>query len=215
MLYIFYHVYCDIGALDIVKSQLTNILFSGLYKHVDKIHVFLAGKEEHINTIESMVLGFGDKYSIAEKGINDTTYERFTLEKIANYVTNDDKFCYIHSKGVTHVHDYNNHKSNSVWWWRTYMEYFLFTEYEKRIAELEEWDTTGVNWYDDTPHYSGNMWWCRGDYWLKLPQRIGAAYNDPEFHIGKGNGKHLLIRHSNTDHYMTVYYPINYLDKSV
>ena len=47
--YIFYHIYCNQSTVNIVGDQATKIIFSGLYKDVNKIYCFLTGKKENIN----------------------------------------------------------------------------------------------------------------------------------------------------------------------
>lgn len=108
-IYIFYHIYCNSNTYSIVNDQINKIIFSGLYKKIDKVYVFLTGEEYYINDIKKLVQKSGSKFIIADIGINDKSYERFTLLKIHNYINDNDKFLYIHSKGVS-KNDNNNKK---------------------------------------------------------------------------------------------------------
>jgi hypothetical protein len=189
---VFYHIYCNEKTHDIVKSQIVNIVFSGLYRRVDAINCFLVGTQKNINEVEALLKSSGSKFHIAAKGPNDTSYERFTLLKIKDYIQPQDKFLYIHSKGVS------KEKSDNIFWWKAYMEYFLMTKADECLKKLDTHDTVGVHWlvgaynhdYQVPPHYSGNFWWTKGSYFMKLPSTIESRYTDPESYIGKANPKH-------------------------
>jgi len=192
---VFYHIYCNEKTHDIVKSQIVNIVFSGLYRRVDAINCFLVGSQKNINEVEALLKSSGSKFHIAAKGPNDTSYERFTLLKIKDYIQPRDKFLYIHSKGVS------KEKSDNIFWWKTYMEYFLMTKAEECLKKLDTYDTVGVHWlvgaynhdYQVPPHYSGNFWWTKGSYFMKLPSTIESRYTDPESYISKANPRHYVM----------------------
>ncbi len=180
-IYIFYHIYCNHKTYNIVNDQINKIIFSGLYDRVDKIYVFITGEEDHVDKIKNLIQNSGKKFSIEDIGINDKTYERFTLLKIKNYIKENDKFLYFHSKGVT------NDNPNIIDW-RNLMEYFLIHKYDLCIKELDKYDTVGIN-YIDKLHYSGNFWWTKGSYFMKLSDTIGDDYTAPEDYICTGNPK--------------------------
>jgi hypothetical protein len=179
--YIFYHIYSSHKTYPIVNDQINKIIFSGLYNKVNKIYVFITGEDEHVEKIKNLIERSGKKFSVEDIGINDKTYERFTLLKIKKYINENDKFLYIHSKGVT------NDNPNIVDW-RNLMEYFLIYKYNDCIQMLEDYDTIGIN-YIDNLHYSGNFWWTKGSYFMKLPNEIGDDYTSPEDYICKSNPK--------------------------
>ena len=95
-IYIFYHIYCNEYTLDVIKDQINKIIFSGLYHKCDNIYCFLVGKKEFINICKNYIISCGKKFSIEDIGINDKTYERFTLLKIKKYIKLNDKFLYLH-----------------------------------------------------------------------------------------------------------------------
>ena len=113
-LHIFHHIYCNENTLDILKEQIETIVSSGLYDIIDGIYCFITGSEIYIEQCCELIHKSGNKFSITRKEINDTTYERFTLLKIKEYINQKDKFLYIHTKGV---------KSNTIQvkYWRKYM----------------------------------------------------------------------------------------------
>jgi len=60
------------------------------------------------------------------------------------------------------------------------VEYELFTRHHECIRLLDAWDTVGVNYRSEpAPHYSGNVWWARCDYFLSFDPamlEIGSAH---------------------------------------
>jgi len=219
--YIFYHIFCNNNTADIARDQCLRILFSNLYKRVDNIYCFLAGDPSKIDTIATLIRQLGQKFTIAEKGPNDTSYERFTLLKIRQYIRPADKFLYIHSKGVNHTLE--NSKEN-VFWWRTWMEYFLVSNYEECLTKLDEYDTVGIYYSSESigPHFSGNFWWATGKYYLTLgdiPTTGAHSYHEPERYIFSGKGvKYLDIDEGRVKKgvslYMSPFYPSNYVGKN-
>lgn len=196
---VFYHIYCNTNTEDIVKDQIINIIFSGLYKRVDTIHCFLVGEPGPIKKMEELLSSSGKKFKVTARGPHDKTYERFTLLKMrdpnAHLIQPQDKLLYIHSKGVS------REKDDNVFWWKNYMEYFLFTKADECLTLLDTYDTVGVKWthnasfqdYIVPDHYSGNFWWTKGSYFMTLPTEIGPRYTDPESYITQGKPKHYAL----------------------
>ena len=196
--YIFYHVYCNKYTMPILRDQVTKITFSGLYAKVDSIKCFLAGEQGHIETAEKFLKESGEKFRIEEKGANDKSFERFTMAKIPKYITDADKFLYLHTKGVSEKHATNE----NVYWWRTWMEYNLIHRFEHCLEMLDDYDIVGVGYTTKMigPHFSGNFWWSKGSYYKTLPTKpdntnnIGLGYLDPESFIFRGkNPKYIDI----------------------
>lgn len=214
MIYIFYHIYCNQSTLSIVRDQINKIIFSGLYKKVDKIYCFISGNDEtHIENVKNIISTSGEKFVIADVKPNDTTYERLTLRQIPNYIKNEDNLLYIHSKGVTHANEPDI--INFVYDWRNYMEYFLIAKHDDCIALLDSYDTVGVNYKTDPKHYSGNFWWCRGKHYLSLNISYldSPAYYIPEFFIcNNENTKVYNLVESNCNHYKESYPICKYIN---
>ncbi len=221
--YIFYHIFCNQYTKNIIKDQITKIIWSGLYKKIDKIYCFLVGEEKYINEIKSIILNYGNKFIIKNEniGINDNTYERFTLLKIKNYILDEDFFLYIHSKGITRINLYENKIED----WKNLMEYFLIHNYKECIKYLDDgYDVLGVNYvnnpYTNKNHFSGNFWWSKGSYFKKLPTEIGkeyennkiAYYTSPEDYICLNNPKIKILFNSNINHYESNFSMNKYID---
>ena len=209
--YIFYHVYCNKYTQPVVKDQVSKIIFSGLYQHINSIKCFLAGEKEHMAAAEAFLKDSGNKFIIEERGEGDSSFERFTLNQIPKYVTEADKFLYLHTKGVSEKHAAND----NIYWWRTWMEYNLIHRYEYCLEILDDYDIVGVGYTRKMigPHFSGNFWWTKGSYFATLPKNadgglnIGNGYLDPENFIFKGkNPKHIDIDEGRAPNPDTDYY---------
>jgi hypothetical protein len=213
--YVFYHIYCNEFTLPVLKDQVTKIIFSGLYDYIADIRCFLAGGEKYMGPIREFLNNSGVKFKIEKLGINDKSFERFTLSQIPRYITEDTKFLYIHSKGVSAKHAAND----NIYWWRSWMEYHLIYRFKECIEALDEVNIVGVGYTTKMigPHFSGNFWWSKGDYFKTLPKRddgsvtgslnIGTNYTDPENFIFKGkNPTHRDMDEGRAPHPDTDYY---------
>lgn len=218
--YVFYHIYCNKNTESIVRDQLAKILFSNLYQNVDKVYCSLTGEQSNILKIKELIDKYGAKFQVIEEGPGDKTYERFTLLKIRKYIKPEDKFLYIHSKGVSN----KNKEIHSAYWWRTYMEYFLFTKASECINDLNIYDIIGLpmSTYLIGPHFSGNFWWSTGKYYLSLADKIGDKYNDPESYIFTGNPNYKVLDDqrfpvdgNDPDLYKRIVYPKVYIKSAV
>ena len=222
-MYIFYHVYCNKYTMPILKDQITRIIFSGLYEAVTSVKCFLAGDlKADIDEVEAFLKDCGEKFTIEEKGEGDRTFERFTLTKIPKYITDADKFLYIHTKGVSEKNNTGDNNQN-VYWWRTWMEYHLIHRYEFCLKQLDEHDIVGVGYTTKMigPHFSGNFWWSTGAYFKRLSREhsIGEFYTDPEVYIFKGL-PNFAMADDNSIHdryclYKNPMFPKLYMDKPV
>lgn len=225
--YIFYHIYCCDTTYSILSDQVKKIIFSGLYNTIDCIYCFLTGEEKYIDEMIEYITKCGKKFKVMEIGVDDQSFERFTIHKIKNYILPNDKFLYIHTKGII------REGCKNVDDWRTYMEYFLMTKHNECIKLLDEYDTVGVNLsYVSGMHYSGNFWWCRGSYFLTLPDikylmseienenrqnphnfQDNSRFKYTENYLCMRNPKaHCLFSTSDFPHYNSRYLPENYID---
>ena len=220
-IYIFYHIFCNENTGHIVKDQCLRIIFSNLYKRVDAIHCFLTGDPTEINEIKTLLGQMGNKFLISAEGPGDTSYERFTLLKIDDYIKPEDNFLYIHSKGVkTRITGEEDTLNNSIYLWRTWMEYYLMAQHNECLDKLNTHDIVGVNFSNQKigNHFSGNFWWSTGKYYKTLPKEIGPHYNDPEIFVFSNPAvKYYEIGKIHTEMndglYYKFVYPTDYIDK--
>lgn len=221
-IYIFYHIYCTTTTRPIVIDQLTKIMFSELYPKLKTIYCFLTGDEKEIKSVRKVISKFGKKFKVADEGPGDTSYERFTLLKIRDYIKPEDKFVYIHSKGVSREPD--GEFIEAIYWWRTYMEYNLLVRASECLKLLDTYDILGVAFstFFIGPHFSGNFWWSTGKYYLSLEPKIGPEYNDPESYIFTGKPKYKILDEEQFDMvakgndlylYKNIVFPREYINK--
>ena len=175
---------------------------------MNAIHCFVAGEPKYVDACISFIKRFGSKFMISGIGYNDTSYERFTLEKIKFFIKSGDKFLYIHSKGITHPN-----KTNVVDW-RDVMEYYLIAKHDICIDDLNHKDVAGIYYTTSpSPHFSGNFWWSTADYFLKLPDSIGTNYLDPEMYLMKASPVIACYKPIGKCSYDYEYPPISYIDQ--
>ena len=210
-IHIFYHIFCNEHTLPVVKDQVTKIIYSGLYEVVTAVNCFLTGEESHMKNVIFFLQDSGVKFQIRDKGVGDTSFERFTLNRILPIINDGDKFLYIHTKGVSSKHSGND----NVYWWRTWMEYHLIYRFKECLEQLNKVNIVGVGYTTKMigPHFSGNFWWTNATYFKTLPKNsdgtlnIGSGYTDPENFIFKGaDPKHIDIDEGRAPHPDTDYY---------
>jgi hypothetical protein len=200
------------------------IMFSGLYKSVEKIYCYLTGVKEVVDIIKAYIETLGKKFVVGDIGVGDTTYERFTLTRIRKMIHDKklhdaDRFLYIHSKGVSRSHE-NGVTLECIYLWRTYMEYNLIARYKECMKLLNNCDIVGVAYKDIFigPHYHGNFWWSTVSYFKKLPERIGDMYNDPEAYLFKANPRFCKMDGAAIPNEAFLYtipqYPNKYIDET-
>lgn len=208
MILVFLHIAAMNQAYDVVRDIVHAIHFSGLYEKVDRIRCFMAVLDEGVaSRIRGLLARSGARFELVQEAPNDTSYERLTLLRIFDFVRPEDRILYLHSKGVS---DRNVHNPN-VHDWTYMMTYFLIGHFGWCLDRLSDHDVVGCNAGQD--HCSGNFWWARGDYFLRLPREIGPGYWDPELAFLFRAGPRVCQPHgSGIDHYQTAYPPSAYVD---
>jgi hypothetical protein len=225
---VFYHIACINNWKDIVRDQITKIIFSGLYDKVSKIHCFLVGNPTDLELYQSLLSKYGKKIIIER--IEENGDESLTLVNIKNFINSNTKFLYIHTKGVTryntntlviddYIHKIENLYEN-VADWNNVMEYFLIKNHEICINKLDEFDIVGINYVGNennariNKHFSGNFWWCNANYYMSLQEIM----NYSECYIFNANPNHLSLFQTNLEgyrHYFHAYKMENYVDKNM
>ena len=120
---VFFHILCNEVTEEIILNKITKIIFSGLYEECSNIFCFLVGNDEFfIEKIKGIINNSGKKFIIADIGLNDNSYERFTLLQIKKYIKPDDNILYIHTKGITRSH---THLYCNIIDWVNLMDYYL------------------------------------------------------------------------------------------
>lgn len=183
---VFFHICAITRAEEVVRDMIRSLHFSGLYDEAEGVYCYVSGEARIIGTVLELLRTSGDKFRVMKCIPGDTSYERLTLEDIHNHVTANDNVLYIHSKGVSVYHQDDPNRLRCIDDWSYMMLYYLIRHYKLCQNLLERYDTVGINLKqigrDGTPkpHWCGNFFWVRGDYFLGLPHKIGEAYYDPE-----------------------------------
>ncbi len=175
---IFYHICAINNWEDVVYLQMTKILYSPLWDICHKIYITISGEfsDECENFLKEYMKT--NKIEIIEKKKDDKSYERLMLLNIKKHIKPEDKILYIHTKGITKP------DSKPVKDWRDLMEYFCIKKSIDCIKLLNFHMVVGCKFQGyPKPHFSGNFWWCRGDYYLTLSDEIDDDYFAPEFYI--------------------------------
>ena len=221
-IFVFYHAFCTEISFPIIQDQMLRLVFSSLYAKAT-IHATLTGKSRHVDKVALLIRDLAPKI-IMRIAKNDNSSERITILSIRTLISPNDKVLYLHSKGATRPD-----LTKTVFYWRTFMEYFLIAQNEVCINYLDEYDVVGVDYFTSTklcrllssklcnqvpPHFSGNFWWARGAYLLSLPTKISEAYGGPEFYLFLKDPKFKSLHphNPNIDLYNDRKYPALYLD---
>lgn len=208
---LFYHCCAINHCVDVVSEYIKLVNYSGLYDWVESINIFICGVPDVISKVTALFGSAGAKYKIRLIAPGDASYERLTLTRIRNYIEPHDVLLYTHSKSVTRLD-----RRENVQYWMDFMHYHLIRNWGECVDQLRGCDCVGVNYETNPkPHYSGNFWWVRGDYFLTLPEVIGADYWAPELEfLFLNNPRYVCVAHSKVNHYLVPYPFKEYIDAS-
>lgn len=194
---VFYHICAINHCVPVVEEHMNALLYSGLLgtPELEGVYCFLTANDTiSLNYIKEILGHYGSKIQIVAESLNTTRYERFTLESIADYLDTDNNtdltetaILYIHSKGVSQTEP---EKIVNVAAWTRAMNYHLIGRWRECLNCLRGgyWkvkaDIVGAYYAPHPfPHFQGNFWWARADYFKKLPSTIGAGYLEPELNF--------------------------------
>jgi hypothetical protein len=183
---IVFHICAINNAIDVVKEQMSALIYSGLYDdpRLEAVYCFITARDEHSLAMMRTYLMtyYRFKIVIVKEALNDPTYERFTLESMRNLIQDNDAdtaVLYMHSKGVSYT---DLLKQGNIHCWTKALNYHLIGRYQHCLEALEApCDVVGAFYCDiPAPHFQGNFWWARGSYLKTLPEHIGRDYLAPE-----------------------------------
>lgn len=196
----------------VIKEHITCMIMSGLYDKAEAIHVNLVGDPSSIRVLQMIFERSGSKFRVTIEEPNGYGQERNTLMNAFQYIHEDDYVLYLHSKGVTRT---EFPESMFVDDWTACMNYFLIKRHQDCIDMMEKHNVqvVGINYEPNPkPHFSGNFWWCRGDYFLTLPRFIeNDKYAVEVDFLFANNPKYVCVHHTHTHHYQKEYAPSNYV----
>jgi len=174
---VFYHVCAINHCMMVVDDYVTKMRYSGLYDACDTVYVCISGEQGLADAVAMFLQRSGKKYRVIANKPGDAQYERLTLHSMFEHVNPEDLVLYTHSKSVSHPGFPQRLRD-----WVDLMHFHLIARWRKCVELLtHDVDVVGTMYTDSPePHFSGNFWWARGDYFLTLPRTIGPGYYDPE-----------------------------------
>ncbi len=217
---VFYHVYAASPEVEVlIRDMLEKVIFSGLYEAAEGVHCFLAGKRpgQAFDAARSCLESFGGRIRIEAMESREKSGERFTLLRMPAFVEPSDKILYLHAKGCTRIR-----KPEFPWIrdWISMMQYHLIAGHRNCVDHLDSHDVVGTDYHPGNdftrgrPHFSGNFWWARGDYFLSLDAAdMDGDYLGPEMFLFKKKPRFHSLRDSATNHYKDPYPYSRYLDR--
>lgn len=205
---VFYHVCAINHCLAVVKEQISALHLSGMYDAAESVHVFVTGNMDVLPPVVEFLHQAGRKIKVERVEPHDNSYERFTLLEMRKLINPSDVVFYFHTKGVSRpASQHPMHMCFEQW---ARMLLILSMRYFRIALEQlqsNQCDVAGVNYTTDScigapPHFSGNFWFARGDYYLTLDPHIGSAYLDPEMYICTKQHRALCLYRTNRTHYL-------------
>lgn len=194
---------------NMLDKLIERIILSGLMDYLDIIFIINIG-----NPLINKFLSYKKIYIINYSRKIDL-YEIPTINLIYKFSTYNPNIniLYLHTKGISH--HANTNTNINITDWTEMMLYFLVDKYTCCIDLLnkENYDTVGCN-YQSKPHnhYSGNFWWAKSNYIIKLNKIITTIRHDAEWWILSNNQvKYNCIHNSNINHYDNPYPKTNYI----
>lgn len=164
---VFCHNYLHNDWANIVKSQLSKLKDSGLYKRADKIVFGVQAPDDFTYAVFVRMVRVADAdHKIEVYRYFENAYEYLTLIHLQNYCAHNPNasVVYYHTKGSSRPYDRNIES------WRECLEYFNIEQWRRCHTEVKDGkhDVCGamyVTWFkfldkELTNYYSGNFWWA-------------------------------------------------------
>jgi hypothetical protein len=163
---VFYHIYATGSpeVISVIQNQISKLQTSSLTNIASGIYVCLSGNnQENYDKVASYIQSLPSPFILYKPEFGDTTWEKFTFRRMIEIIQPEDKVLYMHSKGT-------NNRNPNIESWVECMLYFLCDHHTFCINALDTHDIVGAIWREQCnttpPHFSGNFWWTRGDYFL-------------------------------------------------
>jgi len=167
----FWHIMMANNYYEVITEHFKIMKSSGLYNACDVIYVGCLGNPKELHNVSL----FFDKTKVKIDIYNSRMdfYEFITLKHLKYIADNTEPFYgfYIHTKGVSYQTVYEGGE-----YWRDYMNHYILRKWKDNIKRLDKgYDLCGVKLLDDKSapayklHYSGNFFWFRSVYVMKLP----------------------------------------------
>ena len=191
-------IYCFIHSCNLRNRDILDDILSQTEKM--QFHaIFVINIGNKINKI------YRENVYVIDYSDNISLFEIPTINILHSFCVRnpESKVLYLHTKGVSyHV------CPPSVVDWRNMMLYFLMSN--DCIKLLDKYDIVGCNYSEIPyhPHFSGNFWWTRASYVVKLKPIETNVKHDAEWWIfsdNESNPSYYSLHNSNVNHYQELY----------
>ena len=189
--------YCFIHSCSLRNHDILDDILGKIKKiQFDRIFVINIGIE--LNKI------YGENVVVIEYSDNINLHEIPTINILHSFCVRnpESKVLYLHTKGVSYPT-----VPQPVADWTNMMLYFLINN--DCIKLLDHNDIVGCNYLENPcPHFSGNFWWTRASYVVKLKPIETTVKHDAEWWIfsdNKFNPSYYSLHNSNVNHYQEIY----------
>jgi GR25 family glycosyltransferase involved in LPS biosynthesis len=193
--------YCFIHSCNLRNNDILDEIL-GKIKKLQFHAIFIINIGNNIgNKINNV---YGENVVIIEYSDNINLYEIPTINILHSFCVRnpESKILYLHTKGVSY-----QTVPQPVADWRNMMLYFLLDH--NCIKLLENYDIVGCNYLENPhPHFSGNFWWTRASYVVKLKPIETTIKHDAEWWIfsdNESNPSYYSLHNSNINHYHELY----------
>ena len=197
-----YHIGCIGRYLHIVRKQLEMLYTSGLYNRMKKLIIFISNYNENDSRLKTILELYDPKRKFVLQVSKDNLMEKFAINEFRKYIQDESYVFYFHSKGVSHSSKEMNYHN-----WRKILDHYTIKQWELNLKLLLKNHAVGcfLTKYP-TYHFSGNFWWARTEYVMKLPPKCGDAYLSPEMWIGTNYDSDTFVSFTNDEKYNYKYH---------
>lgn len=158
-IYVFYTINQLGDWKQVMSSQVTRLIKSGLFDAATRIFVGVYGNDSSV--------ALPQKFSVIHKSNDASDQAMEMLDIIGNFARNND--CVILNMSTLHSEYYGRAQYPYIQDWREYLEHFNVQSWKECITRLKTYDLIGVDWQSDFGSFDGNFWWAKSTYLSKLP----------------------------------------------
>ena len=167
---LFSHNYLRFNWLNILKEQISELKYSGLYESCNKIiSTYYSEPDDNNNRklFEDLIKkeDYLHKWELIELFENNFEYDILNIIK-KHSDNNNDHICYFHLKGVCSEQFVQN---IGVPYWRKYLNHFIISGWKDNVEKLKEYDIDCLDYNINQMHQNkyvmgGHFFWTKSEY---------------------------------------------------
>lgn len=187
-----YHIGCVGCYLHVVGKQLETLHTSGLYDRMKKLIIFISNNNESDFMLKNILEKYDPKNKFVLQTSKHNLMEKFAINEFRRHIKDEAYVFYFHSKGVSHSLEEKKFHN-----WRKILDYYTIKQWKLNLKLLLRHAVVGCFLCKyPTYHFSGNFWWARTEYLMKLPN-CGNRYLSPEMWIGGNYDRNRFVTFTN------------------